>query len=710
MSASSAASAYDFDLMLIRAWDRSHPRTISAARPFSGSDTEHATWNYGFSHCAPPPPPSVRSRCVKPPRAPPSTWGRRRTSSFTLSRSHDNVAFLGLSNSKTSLNRSNSLNRSGSLNSLHRKVMAVAKRLGEAVQWSSSSKSTLASPNSTFRYSHPAFTFPRMQSPDQESGISSGGSSSGGSGPTPSSVLLPVRMNSQESRRSFSSLDSSTVGTHRLSGQSFSSSSSSSSSSLAVVSDDRPSLRLSHVNIHFLISQGVPDSEVLNVWLSDLGLQEYYPHFIKAGYDMPTISRMTPEDLTAIGITKPAHRKRLKAEIAKLNISDGLPDHIPESLNAWLHELGLSEYLPTLLAQGFATVDQVLELQWEDLEEIGISRLGHQKKVMLAIKRMKEILSGKRRPSHSDNHSPRRSSFSQEMIAITPHKMHVSPILHSIPPDTGGGVSIGGSAAPYVTYHKQASGGSSDRLYMNFPPQMKTFHFPDSPPGHPLRPTRQISSPPFFPQVPAIYRRSFEDSDLLSSTRQVQQAQQVVSCGGGTLPRPAGINGKQRPVAKITAKVRDDLLPPPPPPPPPPSCHSPPIPEDKGFPPLPPAHLLSPPSTDGSKSSFRPRRQDSSCSVKSTSSTESDSLPFANEDAGTIKQRSRHQQQQQQPSQQDSPSGGATAFWGSSPKQKPRSADDGSGDVLNDIGNMLADLTDELDAMLQQENQNTARY
>ena len=44
---------------------------------------------------------------------------------------------------------------------------------------------------------------------------------------------------------------------------------------------------------------------------------------------MPTISRMTPEDLNAIGITKPAHRKKLKAEISRLNISDGLPDYIP---------------------------------------------------------------------------------------------------------------------------------------------------------------------------------------------------------------------------------------------------------------------------------------------------------------------------------------------------------------------------------------------
>lgn len=37
------------------------------------------------------------------------------------------------------------------------------------------------------------------------------------------------------------------------------------------------------------------------------------------------------QDLTAIGITKPAHRKRLKSEIARLNIHDGIPDFRPVS-------------------------------------------------------------------------------------------------------------------------------------------------------------------------------------------------------------------------------------------------------------------------------------------------------------------------------------------------------------------------------------------
>lgn len=38
------------------------------------------------------------------------------------------------------------------------------------------------------------------------------------------------------------------------------------------------------------------------------------------------------QDLTAIGIKNPNHRKKLKVEIAQLNINDGLPDYIPVSL------------------------------------------------------------------------------------------------------------------------------------------------------------------------------------------------------------------------------------------------------------------------------------------------------------------------------------------------------------------------------------------
>lgn len=35
------------------------------------------------------------------------------------------------------------------------------------------------------------------------------------------------------------------------------------------------------------------------------------------------------QDLTAIGVTKPGHRKKISMEIGKLSIPEWLPDYIP---------------------------------------------------------------------------------------------------------------------------------------------------------------------------------------------------------------------------------------------------------------------------------------------------------------------------------------------------------------------------------------------
>ena len=77
------------------------------------------------------------------------------------------------------------------------------------------------------------------------------------------------------------------------------------------------------------------------------------------GLPSPSTSRMTPEDLTAIGIRDPEHRKRLKAEISRLQISDGLPEEEPATLEDWLRMLRLEEYLVTLREQGYTSIHQV---------------------------------------------------------------------------------------------------------------------------------------------------------------------------------------------------------------------------------------------------------------------------------------------------------------------------------------------------------------
>ena len=128
-----------------------------------------------------------------------------------------------------------------------------------------------------------------------------------------------------------------------------------------------------------------------------------------AGYDLPTVSRMTPEDLTAIGIQHPGHRKKLKAAISCLNVPDGLPSFLPVisvlpcmvynylvqgSIAEWLRMIRLEEYGPGLRQQGYTTIQDICTVSIEDLEDIGFYRLGHQKRLLLAIKKIKEIIQG----------------------------------------------------------------------------------------------------------------------------------------------------------------------------------------------------------------------------------------------------------------------------------------------------------------------------
>ncbi|MBN3272224.1 CSKI2 protein, partial [Polyodon spathula] len=133
------------------------------------------------------------------------------------------------------------------------------------------------------------------------------------------------------------------------------------------------------------------DAEAIYLWLNDFQLEQYTASFINAGYDVPTISRMTPEDLTAIGVTKPGHRKKISIEIGNLSIPEWLPDYIPADLGEWLSAIGLSQYHKKLSENGYDSINIVRDITWEDMQEIGITKLGHQKKMMLAVKKLCDI-------------------------------------------------------------------------------------------------------------------------------------------------------------------------------------------------------------------------------------------------------------------------------------------------------------------------------
>ena len=143
---------------------------------------------------------------------------------------------------------------------------------------------------------------------------------------------------------------------------------------------------------------------------------DYYDLFASAGYDMPTISKMTPEDLTAIGIKKPNHRKKLKAEIVKLNIPDGLPNYIPATLDEFLILVRLHDYRGLLATQGYLNIDDLVQISIEDLEDIGIYRLGHQKRLLLSIKRAKDLKSGRRIAQYPSSASTAAATSNQNGV------------------------------------------------------------------------------------------------------------------------------------------------------------------------------------------------------------------------------------------------------------------------------------------------------
>ncbi|KAK5899219.1 hypothetical protein CesoFtcFv8_008719 [Champsocephalus esox] len=140
-------------------------------------------------------------------------------------------------------------------------------------------------------------------------------------------------------------------------------------------------------------------------WLGEFQLQFYTTHFLTAGYDLDTISCMTCEDLTAIGVMKPGHRKKLTSEISKLPSTDWLPDNKPANLGDWLSHLGLSQYYQVLVQNGYENIDFISDISLEDLQEIGITKLGHQKKLMLGVRRLKDLQRGERVSEDAQNSS-----------------------------------------------------------------------------------------------------------------------------------------------------------------------------------------------------------------------------------------------------------------------------------------------------------------
>ncbi|CAD5215810.1 unnamed protein product [Bursaphelenchus okinawaensis] len=145
------------------------------------------------------------------------------------------------------------------------------------------------------------------------------------------------------------------------------------------------------LDISDMVSKGVPDQEILGEWLQKLGMSQYFSAFILQGFDVSSVSKLTAEDLSALGVTDPRHRKIIHADIQNWCVVDGWPRTVTptSSTVAWLKAIGLIQYARLFETEGYTTMDKAEELTFEDLEDMGIKKLGHIKRICLALKKLK---------------------------------------------------------------------------------------------------------------------------------------------------------------------------------------------------------------------------------------------------------------------------------------------------------------------------------
>uniref|UniRef100_A0A1I8B6T3 SAM domain-containing protein n=1 Tax=Meloidogyne hapla TaxID=6305 RepID=A0A1I8B6T3_MELHA len=154
----------------------------------------------------------------------------------------------------------------------------------------------------------------------------------------------------------------------------------------------------SRVNIGDMLAKGIPEQEIFAEWLQRLCLPEYLALFLAQGYDLPTLARATPEDLTTLGITKPDDRKCLVQDIqCWRNVTDNWPTDISKEspTRDWLTAIGLKQYIQQFERQGCLTVEELEQLEAEDLEDMGVQKLGHAKRIWLALRKLREARSSK---------------------------------------------------------------------------------------------------------------------------------------------------------------------------------------------------------------------------------------------------------------------------------------------------------------------------
>jgi len=434
------------------------------------------------------------------------------------------------------------------------------------------------------------------------------------------------------------------------------------------------------LNLRQMIEQGVHPEEVVHCWLTDLRFQEYFSLFAAAGYDMPTISRMTPEDLTAIGVKKPHHRKKLTSEIAKLDVPDGLPAHMPQTIEELMSGLRLGGYLAALKSQGYQSVQDALSISIEDLEDIGFYQLGHQKRLLLGLRRVKDLKSGKK-GSRSEVSVPY-----QPLVPYQPEEVTMATVapLASLPPANS--QQLQASRQSFSSFH-QAPGQQDSHSQLRFPPhpdhpQLRSpnssFSFGPGCPPQPSPPPPEMPSPmaPLNHSIPGIHHHLPPPLSPLPHPeplyQQFYQLEPTSPVWGLTSPTSTSPTVMQttvqvhpRPEANQSVFSTNELG----------GCGTLPRPTATVHPlPTPMDHDLCH-NTDVH-------------------------MPFANERSGTIKLKTSPTEAFARLAAEGKTKEGAGGGNSSLLATPSRAGNRTAGDVMEDISTMLADLTDELDSML----------
>nr|CAB3227749.1 caskin-1-like [Phallusia mammillata] len=186
------------------------------------------------------------------------------------------------------------------------------------------------------------------------------------------------------------------------------------------------------------------EEEVLQ-WLQSIHMEDYCQSFLSHGYDMVTISYMNPSDLSALNIFNPDDRSTLSSQIHVLRSTGKYPKllaRLPNTVDEWLSSIGLLDYMPIFKKHGILSIERLTQTSWEDLQDLKINKLGHQKKITIAIKELLHLLQSVTvRTSTSPVSQPQNTSAvlssPSESSLSTDKQVQVSRKMSNLKPSSG---------------------------------------------------------------------------------------------------------------------------------------------------------------------------------------------------------------------------------------------------------------------------------